>query len=68
VSISAWDFGNEHIAPYLPSAASQAIINGAQASVSDVRLSWWGGAITMVLWAAVFAGAGIARVLRQDIS
>ena len=68
VAISAWNFGNEHIAPYLPSAASQAIINGAQSSASDERLSWWGGAVMMVVWAAVFAGAGIARVLRQDIS
>jgi ABC-type transport system involved in multi-copper enzyme maturation permease subunit len=68
VAIAAWDFGKEHIALYLPSSASQAIVNGAQASASDVRLSWWGGAITLVLWAALFAGAGIARVLRQDIS
>jgi ABC-2 type transport system permease protein len=68
LAISAWDFGKDHIAPYLPSAASQAVINGAQSSASDVRLSWWGGALVLVLWAAVFAGAGIARVLRQDIS
>ena len=68
VAISAWNFGNEHIAPYLPSAASQAIVNGAQSSAGDERLSWWGGAVMMVVWAALFAGAGIARVLRQDIS
>lgn len=68
VAISAWDFGKEHVALYLPSSASQAVINGAQTSTSDVRLSWWGGAIALVLWAAAFAGAGIARVLRQDIT
>jgi ABC-type transport system involved in multi-copper enzyme maturation permease subunit len=68
VAISAWDFGKEHITPYLPSSASQAVINGAQASSDDVRLSWWGGAIALVCWAAVFAGAGIARAVRQDIT
>jgi ABC-2 type transport system permease protein len=68
LAIGAWGFGEQHIAPYLPSAASQAVINGAQTSAGDVRLSWWGGAIVLVLWAAAFAGAGIARVVRQDIS
>jgi ABC-type branched-subunit amino acid transport system ATPase component len=46
----------------------EAVINGAQSSASDVRLSWWGGAVALVVWAAAFAGVGIARVLRQDIS
>ncbi|HEX5089466.1 MAG TPA: hypothetical protein VFV89_16795 [Nocardioides sp.] len=67
-AIAAWDFGKEHIALYLPSSASQAVLSGAQASSSDVRLSWWGGAMALVCWAAAFAGAGIVRVLRQDIS
>ena len=45
-----------------------AIINVTQASPDDVRLSWWGGALTLAAWAAAFAGAGILRVGRQDIS
>ena len=68
LAIKQWDFGREHIAPYLPSEASQAVINTALASADDVRLSWWGGAVTLVVWAAVFAGVGIVRVVRQDIS
>ena len=68
LAISAWDFGQQHIAPYLPSGATQAIVNSAKSSSGDVRLSWWGGAITLACWAAAFAGAGIVRVLRQDIS
>jgi len=68
LAISAWDFGEAHIAPYLPSAASQAVLNGAQTSAGDVRLSWWGGAIALALWAAVFAGAGTVRAVRQDVS
>ena len=68
LAIKQWDFGREHIAPYLPSEASQAVINTALASADDVRLSWWGGAIALVAWAAVFAGIGIVRVVRQDIT
>jgi len=68
LAIKQWDFGREHIAPYLPSEASQAVINTALASADDVRLSWWAGALTLALWAAVFAGIGTARVVRQDIS
>jgi ABC-type transport system involved in multi-copper enzyme maturation permease subunit len=67
-AIKAWDFGQENIAPYLPSEASQAIINGTLASPDDVRLSWWGGAIALAVWAAAFAGVGTVRVVRQDIS
>ena len=68
LAIKEWNFGREHIAPYLPSEASQAVINTALASADDVRLSWWGGAIALVVWAAAFAGVGIVRVVRQDIS
>jgi ABC-2 type transport system permease protein len=68
VAIAAWDFGEQHLALYLPSSATQAVINGAQSSSSDVRLSWWGGAIALAAWAAAFAGAGIVRVVRQDVS
>jgi len=68
LAIKQWDFGREHIAPYLPSEASQAVINTALASADDVRLSWWGGAIALMAWAAAFDGIGIVRVVRQDIT
>lgn len=68
LAIKAWDFGQHHIAPYLPSEATAAIMNTARASSYDVRLSWWGGAIALAAWAAAFAGTGIVRVVRQDIS
>jgi ABC-type transport system involved in multi-copper enzyme maturation permease subunit len=67
-AVSAWDFGEQHISPYLPSSATQAVVNGAQTSAGDARLSWWGGAIALAVWAAAFAGAGVLRVVRQDIS
>lgn len=68
LAIRAWDFGAEHIAPYLPSEATQAIINTATTSEGAARLSWWGGAITLTAWAGVLAGFGIVRTVRQDIS
>jgi ABC-2 type transport system permease protein len=66
-AIAAWDFGQDHVAPYLPSAATQAVVNTAS-SGDGGRLSWWGGAIALACWAAAFAGAGIMRAARQDIS
>jgi ABC-type transport system involved in multi-copper enzyme maturation permease subunit len=68
VAIKAWDFGQDHVAPYLPSEATSAVVNVAQASGDDVRLSWWAGALVLAAWAAAFAGAGIVRVVRQDIT
>ena len=51
-----------------PERGDQAVVNAALASADDVRLSWWGGAIALAVWAAAFAGVGIVRVVRQDIS
>src|SRR4051812_23804207 len=68
LAIKASELGQRHVAPYLPSEATAAIVNSARTSADDVRLSWWGGAIALACWAAAFAGAGIVRVVRQDIS
>lgn len=66
--IKAWDFGQEHIAPFLPSEATQGVINTGLASPDDVRLAWWAAALTLGAWATVLAGGGIWRTTRQDIS
>lgn len=66
--IRAWDFGQEYVAPYLPSSASQAITNAVQASPDEVRLSWWAAALALAAWATLLAGSGIVRTLRQDVS
>jgi ABC-2 type transport system permease protein len=68
LAIKAFDFGREHIAPYLPSEATQAIINAVQSSPDDVRLDWWAAALTLALWSAVLSGTGIWLTVRRDVS
>lgn len=63
-----WDFGRDHIAPYLPSQATTAIVDSVQSSANEVRLDWWQGALALAAWAAVLAGFGIWRTVRQDVS
>ncbi|MCB0905603.1 MAG: ABC transporter permease [Nocardioidaceae bacterium] len=67
-ALSFWSFGRDHIAPYLPSSATNAVVNGVQSSSDAVVLSWWVAALVLAAWAAVLAGAGIARTVRQDVS
>jgi hypothetical protein len=66
--LSFWDWGREHVAPYLPSAATNAMVNAVQNSPDEVRLEWWGGALVLIAYAAVLAGMGSWRTVRSDIS
>jgi hypothetical protein len=68
LALRVWDFAQEHIVPYLPSEATNAIVNGVQNAPDDVRLSWWGASITLGLYAAVLAGVGILLTTRRDVS
>ncbi|MEO5852515.1 MAG: ABC transporter permease [Nocardioides sp.] len=68
LAIKATDVGREHIAPYLPTEATNAIINAVQSSPDDVRLSWWAAAFALGGWAALLAVPGIWRTVRQDVS
>ncbi|SER72424.1 ABC-2 family transporter protein [Pedococcus cremeus] len=65
-----WEWGREHIAPYLPTSATNAMVNGvSQGGANAVQpLTWWGGAIVLTLYAAVLAGVGSWRTVRADIS
>ena len=67
-AMTFWDFGREHIAQFLPSSATNAIVNAVQNSPDEVRLEWWGGALTLTAYAVVLAGFGIWRTTRSDIS
>jgi ABC-2 type transport system permease protein len=67
-ALSFWDFGRDHIAPYLPSAATTSVVNGVQGSPDAVVLSWWVASLVLAAWAAVLAGLGIMRTVRQDVS
>jgi hypothetical protein len=68
LAVKAWDFGREHLAPYFPSEATNAVINVVQNSPDDVRLSWWAAALTLTAWAAVLSGVGILLTVRRDVS
>lgn len=67
LGLSAWDWGKDHIVPYLPSQATNAVVNSV-GMPGEVRLSWWAAALTLAAWAAVLAGLGIWRTNRQDIT
>lgn len=62
-----WEWGREHVAPYLPSAATNSVVNAAQ-SAGEIRLEWWGGALVLAAYAIVLSGFGIWRTMRADIA
>ncbi|SDO65401.1 ABC-2 family transporter protein [Pedococcus dokdonensis] len=68
--LSFWEFGKDHIVQYLPSAATQAMVNGVtQGGDNSVKpLAWWAGALVLAAYAAVLAGFGSWRTVRSDIS
>ncbi|HMM95468.1 MAG: ABC transporter permease [Micrococcales bacterium] len=68
VAMSFWEFGREHIAQFLPSRATNAIVDAVTSGPNEVRLEWWGGALTLTAYAVVLAGIGIWRTTRADIS
>jgi hypothetical protein len=65
-----WDWGRDHIVPYLPSAATQAMVNGVNQGGPNAAdpLTWWGGALVLAAYAALLAGFGSWRTVRSDIS
>ncbi|MEO5610070.1 MAG: ABC transporter permease [Ornithinibacter sp.] len=65
--LGIWDFTRENVVPYLPSSATNAVINAVQ-NPGDVRLEWWGGALVLIAYAVVLSGLGIWRTTRSDIS
>jgi hypothetical protein len=68
LALKAWDFGRDHVAPYLPTEATNAVVNAVKSSPDDVRLSWWAAALTLAAWAAVLSGVGIWLTARRDVS
>lgn len=67
-AIGFWEFGREHIAQFLPTSATNAIVNAVSQNPDEVRLEWWGGALTLTAYAVVLAGFGIWRTVRSDVS
>ena len=68
--LSFWDFGRDHIVPYLPSQATSAMVSGVTQGGENAAkpLAWWGGALVLAAYAAVLAGFGSWRTVRSDIS
>jgi ABC-type transport system involved in multi-copper enzyme maturation permease subunit len=67
VALRTTEVGREGIAPYLPSAATNAVLRTVE-SPGEVRLEWWLGALVLAAYALVLSGIGTWRVVRQDIS
>lgn len=67
-AMSFWEFGREHVAQFLPSSATNAMVNAVTNNPNEVRLEWWGGALTLAAYALVLAGFGIWRTVRSDVS
>lgn len=68
LALRAFEFGRENLAPYMPSEATNAIIDAVQQSPDQQRLEWWAAALTLTAWAAVLAGAGSVLTARRDVS
>jgi ABC-type transport system involved in multi-copper enzyme maturation permease subunit len=56
----------DSVAKFLPSSASSAMTSPA-APYGEL-LPWWGGALVLVAYAAVFAGIGTLLTVRRDVS
>jgi ABC-2 type transport system permease protein len=68
LALGAWEFGREHIVEFMPSQATNAVVNGISQNPDAVRLEWWGGALVLAAYAVALAGFGIWRTTRADIS
>ena len=58
----------QSIVPYLPSQATSAMVSQVNTSATVQLLSWWGGALVLVTYAAVLAGIGSLLTIRRDVS
>ena len=64
--LAALDLGS--VARFLPSIASQAVVQGVS-SVEDVSLlPWWGGLLVLLAYGTAFAAAGAALSRKRDIT
>jgi ABC-2 type transport system permease protein len=56
------------IVPYLPSEATSAMAGQINTNTSVELLSWWAGALVLVVYAAVLAGIGSLLTIRRDVT
>jgi hypothetical protein len=66
LGLSALDLGS--LARFLPSSASQAVLQGVS-SVEDVELlPWWGGLLVLLAYGGLFAAIGAVLSRKRDIT
>ncbi len=65
LSLVSW---GQTIVPYLPSSATSAMVGQVNATPNVELLSWWAGALVLVAYAAVLAGAGSVLTVRRDVT
>jgi ABC-2 type transport system permease protein len=56
------------VARFLPSQASQALVEATDGGLRFEYLPWWGGALVLLGYGAAFAGIGAALTLRRDVA
>ncbi len=66
--LSLWPWGRDHVSPWLPTQLTSNTINVVTQSGQTHELAWWAAALGLCAWAAVLAGLGIVRTIRQDIT
>jgi len=65
LSFLSWGAG---VAKYLPSQATSAMVDQVSGNPNVNPLSWWGGALVLVTYAAVLAGVGSLLTVRRDVT
>lgn len=66
--LRSWDFGNDHLVKFMPTEATNAVLDAVVSTPDSVRLEWWAGALTLAAYATVLAGIGSLLTIRRDVS
>ena len=67
VVLTNWSWGAD-IARFFPSRATGAIVQSVSGSPGANPLSWWGGALVLIAYAALLAGVGSMLTVRRDVT
>jgi hypothetical protein len=67
VVLNNWSWGAD-IARFFPSQATRAIVQSVNGSPGANPLSWWGGALVLIAYAALLAGVGSMLTVRRDVT
>lgn len=71
VLLGFWDWGSD-VARFFPSSATTAMVDGVagggMGGAEGSGLEWWGGALVLIVYAALLAGIGTFLTVRKDIS